>query len=260
MVITAPDEVHVSLDKRDGSPWELMGCPDSESEEAHTVRMICADPTSGRCDHIHRGDGVPGTILQMPPRCGPGRYAVAKSFDVSEDQSLPGHLAHVKRDLGGASVYDLTFDYDFQRVPRAYGESQMRIDFSNQPGYWDSVVDRPAEGKDERHMNKMKRSETGYHKNRKRWIEDEWRDAYHHGGMDRDQLHKRWFGEGVLNWLANLIVVGKAEVTEELNHKVNEKVELVLIDQQFGPCPVGPAQVRYFAPSFILALSSGSVY
>ncbi|PLN83775.1 glycosyl hydrolases family 18-domain-containing protein [Aspergillus taichungensis] len=253
VVITAPDEVHVSLDKRDGSPWELMGCPDSDSEEAHTIRMFCADPTSGRCDHIHRGDGVPGTILQMPPRCGPGRYAVAKSFDVSEDQSLPGHLANVKRDLGGASVYDLTFDYDFQRVPRAFGEAQMRIDFSNQPGYWDSVVDRPAEGKEERHMNKMKRSETGYHKNRKRWIEDEWRDAYHLGGMDRGQLHKRWFGEGVLNWLANLIVVGKAEVTEELNHKVNEKVELVLIDQQFGPCPVGPAQAQANIKSTITA-------
>lgn len=64
MVITAPEEVHVSLDKRDGSPWELMDCPDSDSEEAHTIRMVCTDSSdSTKCDHIYRGYGVPGTIL-----------------------------------------------------------------------------------------------------------------------------------------------------------------------------------------------------
>jgi chitinase len=250
--VTAPDEVQVSLDKRDGSPWELMDCPDTDSEEAHTIRMICGDPSDdSKCQHIHRGHGVPGTILQMPERCGPGRYAVAKSFEISANQSLAGHLQ--KRDWGGASVYDLTFDYDFARVPRDFGEAQMRIDFSNQPGYWDSVVDRPADNADERAAHHAKRSETGYHQNRKRWIEQEWRDAYHFGGMERADLHKRWFGEGVLTWLANLITVGQAEVTQELNHRVNEKVELVLIDQQFGPCPVGGAQVQANLRSSITA-------
>ncbi|KAL2811216.1 hypothetical protein BDW59DRAFT_179287 [Aspergillus cavernicola] len=251
VVITAPDEVHVSLDKRDGSPWELMDCPDTDSEDAHTIRMICTDPSSGsKCNHINRGHGVPGTILQMPNRCGPGRYAVAKSFAVSQNQSIPGHL--YKRDLGGASVYDLTFDYNFQRVPRDFGDAQMRVDFSNQPGYWDSVVDRPAD-EDERHARRMKRDETGYHVNRKRWMEDEWRDAYNLGGLEREHIDKRWFGEDALNWLANLIFVGQAEVTKELNHHVNEKVELVLIDQQFGPCPVGPAQAQANIKSTITA-------
>ncbi|OJJ03024.1 hypothetical protein ASPVEDRAFT_134350 [Aspergillus versicolor CBS 583.65] len=252
VVITAPEEVHVSLDKRDGSPWELMDCPDTDSEEAHTIRMVCTDSSeSSKCDHIHRGYGVPGTILQLPDRCGPGRYAVAKSFAQSKNQSLPGHLS--KRGLEGRSVYDLTFDYNFQRVPRDFGDAQMRIDFSNQPGYWDSVVDRPGGTEAERHTRKTKRDGSGYHQNRKRWMEDEWRDAYHHGGMHREEIHKRWFGEDVLNWLAELIFVGEAEVTKELNHHVNEKVELLLIDQQFGPCPVGPAQAQANIKSTITA-------
>ncbi|KAJ5598379.1 hypothetical protein N7537_008463 [Penicillium hordei] len=251
VVITAPDEVHVSLDKRDGSPWELMDCPDSDSEEEHTVRMICTDSSEdSKCDHIHRGQGAPGTILQMPNRCGPGRYAVAKELKESQNQTLPGHLN--KRDLDGRSVYDLTFDYDFKRVPRDYGDALMRIDYSNQPGYWDSVVDRPASDS-ERKVKRAKRDETGYHKNRKRWLEDEWRDAYHHGGMERHEVHKRWFGEDILNWLGQLITTGEAKATKELNHKVKEKVELLLIDQQFGPCPVGGAQAQANIRSSITA-------
>ncbi|KAI9370921.1 hypothetical protein BJX61DRAFT_548662 [Aspergillus egyptiacus] len=252
VVVTAVDEIQVSLDKRDGSAWELMDCPDTDSEEAQTIRMICTDPSEdSTCSHIHRGHGVPGTILQMPDRCGPGRYAVTKSFVVSQNQSLPDHLS--KRDWHETPVYGLTFDYDFRRVPRDFGDAQMRIDFSNQPGYWDSVVDRPGATDAERHARRVKRGESTYRQNRKRWMEEEWRDAYHQGGMEREEIHKRWFGEDVLNWLAELISVGEAEVTKELNHHVNEKVELLLIDQQFGPCPVGPAQAQANIRSSITA-------
>lgn len=229
-----------------------MDCPDTDSEEAHTIRMICTDSSEdSKCDHIHRGYGVPGTILQMPDRCGPGRYAVAKSFKESDNQRLAGHLN--RRDLAGKPVYDLTFDYDFKRVPRDFGEPQMRIDFSNQPGYWDSVVDRPGKSDEERLSKRAKRDVDGYRKNRKRWMEEEWRDAYHNNGMEHKDLHKRWFGEDVLNWLAELISVGEAEATQELNHHVNEKVELLLMDQQFGPCPVGPAQAQANVRSSITA-------
>ncbi|KAJ6052520.1 glycosyl hydrolases family 18-domain-containing protein [Penicillium canescens] len=235
VVITAPDEVSVSLDKRDGSPWEVMDCVNTDSEEEQTVRLICTDDSeTSLCHKIHLGHGVPGTILQMPDSCGPGRYAVAKSFSVSDNQELPENLA--KRDLGSSQVYDLTYDYNFRRVPRSYGDSKMRLDFSNEKGYWDSVVDRPGD-------TKRKRDHT-YHENPKRWMEEEWREAYHFGGLDRDELHKRWFGEGAIAWLANLIGVSEAEHTEEFTHSVKEKLEVILIDQQFGPCPVGPAQAQ----------------
>lgn len=235
VVITAPAEVQVSLDKRDGSPWELFDCFDAESEEEQTIRMICTDGSpNSKCDDIHLGYGAPGTILSMPNGCGPGRYAVAKSMEISNNQSLPHHLR--KRDFGGARVYDLTFDYDFARVPRAFGDSQMRLDFSNEEGYWDSVVDRPGQ-------RKTKRDISEFRGDRKRWLEDEWRDAYHFGSMSREELHKRWFGSDVLSWLANLVGVGQAKVTEELNHSVDEILNVILIDQQFS-CPIGQAQAQ----------------
>ncbi|EEA26608.1 hypothetical protein PMAA_076690 [Talaromyces marneffei ATCC 18224] len=238
VVITAPDEVSVSLDKRDGAPWEVFDCLDSESEGEHTVRVICTDSSPGsRCRDIHLGDGVPGTILQMPAGCGPGKYAVAKAMDLSPVQDLLHHLAR-RSDLSGAPVYDLKFDYDFRRVPRTYGDSQMRIDFSNEEGYWDAVVDRPGQTK------KKKRDLEEVRKNQKRWLEEEWREAYHKGGLSRHELHRRWFGSDVIAWLANLVGVGQAEATVELNHHVDETLQIILMDEQYGPCPFGVTQVQ----------------
>ena len=237
VVITAPDEMSVSLDKRDGSPWEVMDCVNTDSEDEQTVRLICTDDEASEtslCHKIHLGHGVPGTILQMPDSCGPGKYAVAKDFRVSDNQELPEGLS--KRDLGLSQVYDLTYDYDFRRVPRSYGDSKMRLDFSNEKGYWDSVVDRPG--------NSKRKRDSTYHENPKRWLEEEWREAYHFGGLYLEELHKRWFGESAIAWLANLIGVSEAEHTEEFTHSVKEKFEVILIDQQFGPCPVGPAQAQ----------------
>jgi len=137
-VLTSPEELQITLDKRDGSHWELFDCFDSASEEEQTIRMVCTDTSeSSNCHKIHLGYGAPGTILEMPDGCGPGKYAVAKSMPISRNQSLPAHLR--KRGLAlNATVYDLTFDYDFRRVPRDLGETQMRLDFSNEASYWDS--------------------------------------------------------------------------------------------------------------------------
>lgn len=38
--------------------------------------------------------------------------------------------------------------------------------------------------------------------------------------------------------------MGQAKVTEELNHSVDETVQVILMDQQFGPSSVGPAQAQ----------------
>lgn len=60
--------MQVTLDKRDGSHWELFDCFDNTSEDAQTIRMVCTDlSTSSNCDKIHLGHGAPGTILEMPP-------------------------------------------------------------------------------------------------------------------------------------------------------------------------------------------------
>jgi chitinase len=108
VVLASPEELQVSLDKRDGSHWELFNCNDAVSEEEQTVQMICTDTSeSSNCYKLGLGHGVPGTILQMPPGCGPGKYAVAKSMAPSNNQDIPPHLHKRGRK---PVVYDLTFD------------------------------------------------------------------------------------------------------------------------------------------------------
>ncbi len=123
-VITSPEELQISLDKRDGSHWELFNCNDAESEEEQTIQMFCTDVSDySNCHKISLGHGVPGTILEMPKGCGRSKYAVAKTMVLSEVQ-LPPHLADCNYGHQPV-VYDLTFDFDWRRVPQDLGDTQM---------------------------------------------------------------------------------------------------------------------------------------
>lgn len=67
VIMTSPEELQISLDKRDGSHWEVFDCFDGVSEEEQTIRITCSDHSdNSNCDKIHLGHGVPGTILEMP--------------------------------------------------------------------------------------------------------------------------------------------------------------------------------------------------
>ncbi|KAF4950589.1 hypothetical protein FGADI_8103 [Fusarium gaditjirri] len=123
IIMTSPDELQTTLDKRDGSHWEVFGCHDSDSQEEQTVRMVCTDRSeNSNCDKIYLGHGAPGTIIEMPKGCGPGRYAVVKELSPSKNQSLPQHL--YKRGIAETDpMFDLTFDYNFRRVPRDLGDT-----------------------------------------------------------------------------------------------------------------------------------------
>ena len=130
-IMVSPDEIQTSLNKRDGSHWELFNCND-DSDKEQTIQMICTDVSeNSNCHHISRGAGVPGTILEMPKGCGPGKYAVAKDMVPSKNQTLPHHL-YKRKYSHNPVVYDLTFDYRFDRVPREFGDTQLRVDYSNQ--------------------------------------------------------------------------------------------------------------------------------
>jgi chitinase len=152
---------------------------------------------------------------------------------VSKNQELPRHLA--KRNFRSTPVYDLTFDYDFLRVPRDLGKTQMRVDFSNEEGYWDSIVNKAGNSKKKRSL-----AEAGG--NHKRWLEDEWRDDLHFGALSHEELHKRWFGSDVIDWLRGLI--GPFKSTNGISHSINQEFTAVLLDEQFGPCPIGGASVQ----------------
>jgi chitinase len=133
-VMASPEAIQVSLNRRDGSHWEVFNCGDSDpsNTESQTMQMVCADfSETSNCYKIGLGHGVPGTILEMPTGCGHSKYTVAKSMEISKNQSLPGHLR--KRMAGKTPVvYDLTYDFDWARVPRDLGDTQLRVDFSNE--------------------------------------------------------------------------------------------------------------------------------
>ncbi|KAK4442906.1 hypothetical protein QBC34DRAFT_479340 [Podospora aff. communis PSN243] len=235
VVLTSPDEIQIPLNRRDGSHWEVFDCFDNVSEEEQTVRMVCADTSeASNCGKIHLGHGAVGTIVEMPDGCGPGRYAVVKAMELSSNQQLPDHLTKRGIETGEhAPIYDLTFDYDFRRVPRDLGDTQMRIDFSNEPEYWDNIVAKAAQTKKKRKRSLDDFSGSGTHKH-KRWLEEEWRDDAHFGGVSADELHKRWFGSTIIEWLQEMM--GSVVPEPELSHAYEDKFIVKLVDERLT-CP-----------------------
>jgi chitinase len=243
VVLASPEELQTSLDKRDGSHWELYGCQYTTSEEEQTIQMFCTDTSeNSNCHKIGLGHGVPGTILEMPAGCGPGRYAVAKSMEPSKNQTIPPALR--KRGLINPVVYDLTFDYDFKRVPRDVGDTQMRIDFSNKNDYWDNVVAAAAS------KRKAKRSISDVGGNHKRWLEEEWRDDYHFGGLSQEELHKRWFGSDLVAWLTNLV---SPKIKKEFTHDIDEEILAKIIDDQVN---CGSGNAKFHAHILVQAMTN----
>ncbi|KAI9766214.1 MAG: hypothetical protein M1839_005004 [Geoglossum umbratile] len=221
VVLTSPETLQISLKKRDGTHWEVFNCNDAVSEEEQTVKMFCTDISeSSNCHKITLGHGVPGTILEMPEGCGPSKYAVAKSMVPSAAQSLPKHLE--KRDYGHKPViYDLTFDFDWHRVPRDLGDTQMRVDFSNEIGYWDAIVNKAA-------SKKSKRSLEDAGGNHRRWLEEEWREDVHFGRLSHDELHARWFGSDIIAWLKKFF---SPEIKPQFTHNIDSSFTAKLIDE-----------------------------
>lgn len=114
---TGPSNELTSFDKRDGSHWELYDCPDEKHDGRQTVKALCTDDSiDSNCGLIFNGWGVEDTIVELPPGCSQGRYAVARSLTRTQDPKIPRKL--VKRGLGNKAVYDSTFDYDFTTVQK----------------------------------------------------------------------------------------------------------------------------------------------
>lgn len=234
VVLASPEEIQTTLDKRDGSHWDVFDCFDDKTEEPQTVRMMCTDDSvSSNCHKIHLGHGPVGTIVEMPKGCGPGKYAVVKDMRLSNNQGVPQHL--VKRGLDGTPVYDLTFDYDFTRVPRDLGDTQMRIDYSNEPGYWDKVVDKAAT-KRKRSLKSTDQTRQGWHK---RWLEDAWREDKHEKRMSAAELHKRWFGSDVIDWLKG-VINGITAFDPRISNSYTDDFTLIFLNEVVQDCPIGP--------------------
>lgn len=138
-IMSGPSDEITTLDKRDGSHWDVYDC-EHDGVERQTAKAVCIDESDeANCGIIWKGRGVAETVIELPPGCGAGRYAMAVGLEPAANQTLPSHLDEYG--LKNPVVYDLTFDYDFTPLQRR-GDSNvlLRIDYSNDPGYWSQIV------------------------------------------------------------------------------------------------------------------------
>ncbi|KAL2859873.1 uncharacterized protein BJX67DRAFT_338240 [Aspergillus lucknowensis] len=137
LVIAGPPDVVSNLDKRDGSHTTFLSCEGIHERGLQTARIACMnDGEDSNCDDMLL-NGLEGTIVKMPKNCGPGTYAVARSLEVSQNQSLPDHVL-AKRD-STRPVMDLSFDYNFEKIKRADDKVYIRLDYANVYRYWEQV-------------------------------------------------------------------------------------------------------------------------
>lgn len=217
VIMAGPKDQLTSLNKRDGSHWELFDCPDRDSiTEDHriTVRAICTDDSSdSNCDDLFLG-GVENTVVEMPGHCGIGRYAMAVSMESATDQRLPGslHPKLVKRGVNlqrAPNVYNFTFDYNFAVLQgRESNQVQVRIDYSDEPKYWKAIVDNdpkisPADTLQRRAMEMEVEDKHGG--SWKRYLDHTYRKQRRETpDHELHEFNKRWTSSDLDDWLGAL--------------------------------------------------------
>lgn len=87
--------------------------------------------------------------------------------------------------------------------------------------------------------SKRKRSLADVNHNHKRWLEDEWRDDYHYGGLSRSELHKRWFGSDVIDWLKGLLNKG---IKSEFTHDIDQTFTAIILREKWN-CDVSDVKI-----------------
>jgi chitinase len=169
-----------SLRKRDGSQLETFDCPNPSSKDYSSQKLKAICMTEGddhNCEDLLIG-GAHGTLLRLPEDCGPDTFVRVVSFDKIDNYKLPAHLG--KRSPQNPRVYEIKYDYNFRQLRRDGGEIYIRLDASNHPGYWDSVVaSKPA---------KSKRSSA------------DWREEHLDWFHERTQVNKRGYSTGSAWW------------------------------------------------------------
>jgi chitinase len=191
--MSGPENEFTSARKRDGSHWEFFDCDNAVGEQRQTIKAVCTDTTEkSNCDIIFKG-GVEATVVEMPEDCGPGKYAVAWKMEPSTDHD---HIRHrlVKRGLSEAPVYDFVFDYDFTHFEkRADSNVLLRIDYSDDPGYWQSIVADKPSGICMRQLE----VDTIFGGDYKAWLEHNW---HIQNGQFPLRSCKRWWSGNVREW------------------------------------------------------------
>lgn len=254
-IIDGPENEVTTVDKRDGSHWELYDCDKEHHEGRQKAKMVCTDDSANsNCDKIWLGH-VAGTVIKMPKGCGPGKYAMAVSLEQLAGELLPPHITIRGVGRGGKKphVYELKFDYDFSILQKRGSNALLRIDYSDNPGYWAEIVCKhfltskqsnlltavhckaaPAKSKRE-----IKRGVDEHH-------DGDWHSFLdHHWNLERratpdDELHllhERWFSIELDNWIQRMRNV-ELNYTA-LRHKIDDVYVIPLFDET-KVCQIGP--------------------
>ncbi|RYN58904.1 hypothetical protein AA0114_g1804 [Alternaria tenuissima] len=229
-IMSGPEDEITTVNKRDGSHWELFDCDNTVGENRQTVKAVCTDSSeNSNCDIIFRGS-LEHTVVEMPSDCGPGKYAVARKM---ESSTTHAHIRHrlEKRGLSDAAVYDFTFDYDFTTFEKRADQSNVlvRIDYSDNPGYWDSIIEAPP-GKHRRKRDLE--IETMFGGNKKAWLEHAWRKEKRE--LHYTELHKRWWSGNVKEWWDKQRDVDIKY--EGVRHRVHEQFNIKIFEETLTDC------------------------
>lgn len=261
-IMSGPPEQVTSLDKRDGSHWEVYDCDPSKHEGVQSVRLVCTkhDGDEHNCGDIMKG-GVPDTVLEMPPGCGAGKYALAVSLepmrghDVKTDPKVP---RLVKRKLQQsnphATVYNLTFDYGFHRLHgRADNQVKLRIDYSNAPDYWNEVV--AAKPTRKRSLDDITHEVNTEHSGDwRRYLDHDYRLERRSAPLH--ELHERWYTAGAVDWLARIGKINKD--VDVLDQRISKTFTYVILDERRS-CPAGEFSAHIDARISVNVQTSGVI-
>ncbi|KAM7184016.1 glycoside hydrolase [Rhypophila sp. PSN 637] len=259
-IMSGPASQLTNLNKRDGSHWEVYDCDPAQHEEVQSARLVCTKGAGEdhNCDAIHEG-GVPDTVLEMPPGCGAGKYALAISLqpmahDVHSDDKLP---RLVKRKLSTANpkatIYKLTFDYGFHRLQgRADNNVKLRIDYSNAKDYWNLVV---AAKPTKRSLSSIEHEvHTSHAGSWKRYLEHTYNQEKKN--LPLHELHARWYTAGAVDWIARLGKINKN--VDVLDQRIAKTFTYVVLDER-RTCPAGEFSAKIEARIKVDIQTSGVI-
>ncbi|SCO15302.1 related to chitinase [Fusarium fujikuroi] len=156
LLVAGDSHVVSSLRKRDGQPepFVFLSCPedvlDLPKESPRTARVTCVSGDLEGCYQIMER-GVEGTVVEMPDSCASNQLVRAISLTASKNQSIPHAFSHHQR---FSQIFDFTFDFNFKLMRRDSNNTSIRMDYSNAPGYWNQLVDRPGiQSRDLKHLD-----------------------------------------------------------------------------------------------------------
>ncbi|KAH6880448.1 hypothetical protein B0T10DRAFT_519409 [Thelonectria olida] len=113
-------------------PFVFLDCPLGILEQplhmVQVARIACFHQQLYWCARNIFERGVEGTLIEMPDNCAPHRFVRAVSLRVSQDQSIPAHLAH--RTVT-TQVLDFSFDFNYDLIRTDTNNTEIQLDFIN---------------------------------------------------------------------------------------------------------------------------------